>query len=157
MTEQVVATPGKIKHKSFTYRTSLVWSGARAGVLGSEDKPPIQASSPPEFKGVAGAWTPEDLFVGAVNMCTLMTFVAFAERLGVPFLSYSSEAEGTLEFVDGSYRFTRVTVRPLIRVTDGGAAAAVERALHEAHDSCIVSNSIRPEVVLEPTIELSQP
>ncbi|MBI3191832.1 MAG: OsmC family protein, partial [Pedosphaera parvula] len=54
----------------------------------------FRVASPPEFKGEAGVWTPEDLFVAAVNVCTMTTFAAFAQRLNLPVLSYRCEAEG---------------------------------------------------------------
>ena len=57
-------------------------------------KPDLEVSSPPEFKGEAGIWTPEDLFVGALNACILMTFVAFATQKGLEFASYECRAEG---------------------------------------------------------------
>ena len=141
------------RRKTFLYRTSLDWTSGRAGVLQSGDKPSFRVSSPPEFKGEAGVWTPEDLFVAAVNVCTMATFLAFAERSGLVLDGYASDAEGTLEFVDGSYRFTRVTVRPRIVVSTAAAAEAAERLLHEAHEKCIVTNSIRALVTLESVVE----
>lgn len=101
-------------------------------------------------------WTPEDLFVSAVNACTLTTFVAFAQRDGLPVESYSSKAEGLLEFVNGSYMFTKVTVLPTIIVAAPEAVAKAERALHEAHKSCIIANSIRASVSIEPVVSYRQ-
>jgi peroxiredoxin-like protein len=141
------------RRKTFTYRTTLEWVGGRAGVLESRDKLSFRVSSPPEFKGDPDVWTPEDLFVGAVNVCTMATFVAFAERGGLRLEAYTSEAEGTLEFVDGCYRVTRVTVRPRIVVLEAAAVEVAKQVLADAHEKCIISNSIRSTVVLEPTVE----
>ena len=75
----------RARHKSFTYRTDLAWTSGRSGLLSAEGKPDLQVSSPPEFKGEPGRWTPEDLFVSAVNVCTMTTFAALkpASRLPV--------------------------------------------------------------------------
>ena len=147
--------PTAIRHKTFTYRTSIEWLGSRAGVLAAEGKPGFRVSSPPEFKGESGVWTPEDLFVAAVNVCTMATFASFAQRLGLPVVSYRSEAEGQLEFVDGGYRFTLVTLRPTVVVGAVEALAPVEKALGDAHRSCLISNSIRAVVALEPRVVVS--
>ncbi len=156
MTESTLSAEPKVKHKTFSYRTSLEWVGGRAGIASSSGKPSFRASSPPEFKGEPGVWTPEDLFVLAVEVCTMTTFAAFAQRLRLPIESYASEAEGVLEFVDGGYRMTRVTLRPAIVVPDADAARQVEVTLREAHRACIVSNSIKSTVALEPLIRVSQ-
>ena len=137
--------------KSYTYRTSVAWTGARAGQLECEGKPGFRVASPPEFKGEAGVWSPEDLFVASVNVCTMATFLSFAERAKLVVHGYRSEAEGLLELVDGGFRFTRVAVRPRVRVLAGQAEQA-RKVLHDAHAKCLVSNSVRCEVVVEPDV-----
>jgi len=139
----------KVRYKTFTYRTRIEWLGNRAGRIESNDKPAFRVSSPPEFKGEASVWTPEDLFVASVNACLMTTFAAFAQRQSLLVLSYASEADGDLEFVDGSYRFTRVTLRPTVLVHEATAIPVAEKALDDAHRSCLISNSIRAEVAVE--------
>ncbi|NUO79883.1 OsmC family protein [candidate division KSB1 bacterium] len=148
----VTATP-KVKHKTFTYHTELMWLDNRAGMLRAEGKPAFRVASPPEFKGEAGVWTPEDLFVAAVETCTMTTFIAFAQRLNLPVVSYHSRAEGVLEFVEGNYRFTKVILRPTVVVANAEFIEQTTKTLHDAHKSCLVANSIRAEVVLEPRLE----
>jgi organic hydroperoxide reductase OsmC/OhrA len=148
-------TRAKVRHKTFTYNTRVDWAGDRSGTLASEGKPAFRVSSPPEFKGEDGVWTPEDLFVAAVDVCTLTTFVAFAARKQLPLVSYSSSAEGLLEFVDGGFQFTKVTLRPEIVVQTPEAVAAAGGILEDAHRACLVARSVRAEVVVEPTIEVA--
>lgn len=154
MTETSPPKPA-VRRKSFTYNTGITWVGGRAGITRSGDKVAFRTASPPEFKGEEGVWTPEDLFVAAVNSCQLMTFVSFAMKLGLPVASYESEAEGLLEFVDGGYRFTKVFVRPRVVVSDASAVEAVTKALADAHDACLVARSVVSEVLLEPTVEVA--
>jgi peroxiredoxin-like protein len=144
----------KVKYKSFTYRTQLEWLGGRAGSLTSEGKPSFRVASPPEFKGEAGVWCPEDLFVASVNTCVMATFAAFLDRVKLPIVSYNCTAEGLLEFADGKYRMTRLTLRPKVVVRGAEAVAPTEKALHDAHDNCIISNSITSAVVLEPEVSV---
>ena len=156
MTSESTTPPAapKMKYKSFTYRTGLEWLGGRAGTLSSEGKPAFRVASPPEFKGEAGVWCPEDLFVASVNVCVMATFAAFAERLKLPVVSYSCDAEGVIEYVENGYRFTRVTLRPKIAVRTAEAVAQAEKTIHDAHHNCIVSNSVRSSVELVPEISV---
>ncbi len=151
---QAAASQPKIKHKSFTFETNLRWIGGRTAYLQSDGKPDLRVSSPPQFKGESGVWTPEDMFVASVEACLLTTFVAFAQRGAVPVISYTSQAEGLLEFVDGDYRITRVVVKPTILIDHPDAASAAAEAVHAAHEKCLIGNSITTEIVVEPHIEV---
>jgi len=153
--ETTIAPPvPKLKHKSFSYKTELTWEDKKRGVLTSHDKPIVVVSSPPEFKGEPGMWTPEDLLVAAVESCTMTTFMAFAQRLQLGIFSYDSHAEGILEFADGGYRFTKIILRPTVRVESADVVEQVRQTLRDAHKNCLISNSIRAEVILEPSIEV---
>lgn len=145
----------RVKRKTFHYTTSVFWLGERAGLNRSEGKQAFRVASPPEFKGEPGVWTPEDLFVAAVNTCTMTTFLAFASKKEVPLVVYESSAEGTLEFADGGYRFTKVIVRPRIVAAAPATREMIETILHDAHAGCLISNSIRGEVVVEAEIEIT--
>lgn len=140
------------KYKSFHYHTAVEWKADRQGVLQSDGKPAIEISSPPEFKGLPGVWTPEDFFVGAAEICTMSTFLAFGTRKGIPLKSYKSSAAGTLEHVDGTYRFTAITVSPVVVVGSTWSKEQVEELFHQAHDHCLIANSMRTPVTILPTI-----
>ncbi|MDE3056667.1 MAG: OsmC family protein [Bacteroidota bacterium] len=155
--ETIAATPEpKVKHKTFTYRTTLRWEEKKRGVLSSAGKPTLTVSSPPEFKGEAGIWSPEDMFVAAVDACTMTTFMSFAQRLQLPVSSYSSEAEGVLEFVDGEYRFTKIILKPRILVSSLEAIEQLKKTLEDAHRSCLIGHSIKAEVDVVPEIALAE-
>jgi organic hydroperoxide reductase OsmC/OhrA len=153
MTNDTARPP--LKPKKYTYSTGLEWRGGRGGELRSEGKSAFRVVSPPEFKGEAGFWTPEDLFVSAVETCTMMTFLAFAERDGLPLVSYESVATGTLELVDGGFQFTHVVVRPRVRVR---VEADVVRALElfgKSHRACLVTRSVQSKIDLEPEVAVA--
>jgi len=135
--------------RSYTYRTSLERVGPRAGQLSAESKPAFRVASPPEFKGEPGVWSPEDLFVAAVNACTMTTFLSFAERKGLGLVSYTSQAEGQLELVEGAFRFTKVWVRPVVTLSDASQEAMARSTMEEAHHKCLISNSMRCQVIVE--------
>lgn len=143
-----------VRPKSYTYRTGLAWAGGRGGTLGAEGKPSFRVASPPEFKGEAGVWSPEDLFVASVNACTMTTFISLAERAKLNILDYTSEAEGLLELVDGAFRFTRVDVKPVVQVAEGDVTQA-KATMHQAHEKCLIANSMKCRVIVQADIRAS--
>jgi organic hydroperoxide reductase OsmC/OhrA len=141
------------RHRSFIYTTDLGSIGQRAGILSSPGKQEIRVSSPPEFKGEDGVWTPEHFFVAAVDSCTMMTFLALARRQGLVVMKYSSQATGVLEFLEGKYSFSKVTLEPHIFVEHIEDIRKAKDLLNEAHRTCLIANSIRSEVTIEPTVQ----
>jgi len=146
----------KPRHKSFTFKTSVSWVEAKAGMLLSDGKPSLRVATPPEFKGEGGVWTPEELFVASVETCHMATFMTFAGKHELPVLSYKSHANGVLEFVDGDYRFTRIVIFPTIVVATPAVEAEVYSLLREAQMHCLVANSIASIVEVNPTIMVQQ-
>lgn len=136
----VMTTP-----KSFTYETSLEDS-----LLASEGKPVLRIGSPPEFGGERGVWTPEDLFVAAVETCLKLTFSGIARKRALRFVSWSSTAKGFLDWDQQSYRFTRVVISPTIELFDNESIAVAREVIERAHKTCLVANSLRCEVIVEP-------
>ena len=102
-----------------------------------EDKPDIVVACPPEFGGHPEIWSPEDLFLASVEICTMTTFLWFANKERLTFDFYKSEATGIVELVGVSSEEDRVRVEKILK--------KVERA-------CLISNSIKTDVHIEPEI-----
>jgi len=149
-------TLAPIRHKSFTYRTFSEWAGGKAGTFSANGKPSFRVASPPEFRGEENVWTPEDLFVGAIDVCLLMTFIAIAQKRQIPVEAYYSEAEGLLEYVEDGYRFTRVVLKPTIVVATHDAIEPALEAIRRAHRDCLVANSLLTEVIVEPDVRMRE-
>src|SRR6516165_4350874 len=101
-------------YKSFRYKGKTTWSSARRGTLSAAGRPDVVVGSPPEFEGDGAVLSPEELLVGSVNTCMVLTFLTLAQARGVTPTAYESEAEGLVENVEGKYRVTEVTVRPRV-------------------------------------------
>ena len=138
----------KRAHKSFRYRAKTDWASARQGTLSGAGKAPVVVGSPPEFRGRPEFWSPEELLVGSVNTCLMLTFLSLAQAKNLVPAGYDSEAEGLLEHVDGKYRITEVAVRP--RVTLNGAAELepARQIMAGVEAQCFISNSIKAKVTL---------
>lgn len=140
------------KSKVYLYQTVVKWTEQRKGMISCSGKPEVQVATPPEFKGHEGIWSPEDLFVASANVCLMTTFLAVAERAGLAFSSYESTAEGRLELVEGKFQFTVITIRPTITLTVGEDASKAKELIEKAERNCLISNSMKAIVTLEPTI-----
>jgi organic hydroperoxide reductase OsmC/OhrA len=79
--------------KLFHYKTKSTWCSARRGMLSAAGKPNIVVGSPPEFKGEPDLWAPDELLIGSLNTCMMLTFLAFAQAQGLTPVGYESEAE----------------------------------------------------------------
>jgi peroxiredoxin-like protein len=108
--------------------------------------------APPEFKGHAGVWTPEHLFVGAVNSCFMTTFLAIAENSKLDFISFKAAADGKLEKLDGGFMMTEIVLHPTLTLANARDAERASRILEKAEKHCLISNSVKTEIKLQPEI-----
>ena len=118
-------------------------------------KPDIAIGSPPEFKGEADVWAPEEMLVAALNSCMMLTFVAFAQGKKLAFVGYESTAEGLLENVDGKYRIVEVNVQPIVVLSSEADISAARTIMAEVKANCFISNSITADVKLAPQFKLA--
>ncbi len=146
--------------KTELYETSLTWTGGHRGHLRLGNGPEMDFSAPPSSHGEAGVLTPEDAFVGAINMCVMLMFVWAAERFRLDLVSYTSRAEGTKTIeLDRTEIFSRIVLEPRIEVRAGNEPPVavekrVRRALEAARKFSLVANSVKGEVAVEPEIFL---
>jgi organic hydroperoxide reductase OsmC/OhrA len=146
--------------KTATYDTHVNWKGEHWGHIVMGNGPEMDFSAPPDAQGHPGVFTPEDAFVAAANTCIMMMFIWAAERYKLNLLSYECRAEGTkLVELDRTEIFTHLRLWPHIQVAagiddPGTVEARVHRALRAAQKYSLVANSIKAEVIVEPTIEV---
>jgi len=138
---------------SIQYHTSAKWTTSHQGVASSPKKVDVGLVCPPPFCHERDdLWSAEEYFVSAVETCLMMSFVYFADRGDLPFVSYESHAAGTVEFVDGKAQFTKIDIYPRIGATDERNAKKIERMLKGASRACLVTNSITAEVEHHPEV-----
>ena len=140
------------------YHTTVRWQGEHWGHIVMGNGPEMPFSAPPDAQGHENVFTPEDAFVAAVNTCIMMMFIWATERFKLNLLSYQCRAEGTkLIELDRTEIFTQLRFYPVIQVAAGDEKTAVvearvRRALQSAQKYSLVANSVKSELVIEPTI-----
>ena len=148
--------------RTATYHTTVTWKDEHWGHIVLGNGPEMAFSAPPDAQGHPGVLTPEDAFVAAANTCIMMMFLWAAERFRLKLLSYDCRAEGTkLIELDRTEIFTHLRLRPIIRIAAGEedapeVEARARRALQAAHKYSLVANSVKSEVLIEPTITIEK-
>ncbi len=136
--------------------SSARWRSGRSGVVrGHEVEPAMNFSAPPEFQGDAGVWTPEHFFTSAVATCFITTFQAIAAFSKFNAQALEVSVDGQVEKVEGGYRFTRVTVRPVLTIQSEADRERGMRLLEKSEKACLVSRSLNSEIILDPRIVLA--
>ena len=119
-------------------------------------KQEIAASADIPFRGDADRWNPEELLLGALAQCHMLSYLFMAVRAEVVVMSYTDRATGTIEQEDFGGHFTEVVLRPVVTVA---SAEMVDRALAahaEARRYCFIANSVNFPVLHEPTILVAE-
>jgi organic hydroperoxide reductase OsmC/OhrA len=96
---------------------------------------------------------PEEALVAAASSCHMLTFLWLAQREGFQIDRYEDRAVATgAKNEAGAAWISTITLRPAI--TWGGdkrpTADDLHRLHHRAHEQCIIANSIKSEVKVEP-------
>ena len=109
---------------------------------------PIATAPPAEFGGPGDQWSPETLLVAAAVDCFILGFRAIAEASKLPWSHLSCSAEGTVDRVDGTTRFTALALNAELTVPAGANIERAKRLLEKAERACLVTNSL----ALQPTL-----
>jgi peroxiredoxin-like protein len=143
--------------KSYSYKAAAHWTNHKRGIVEGEAIPrTINFAAPPEFGGEPGLWTPEHLLLAAVATCYVATLRAVAQASKLEFEGVEVPVEGKIEKLDGGFRFTRITLRPVVTIHDETDRERIGRVLEKAEHVCLVSRSLDCGMVLEPTILVAQ-
>lgn len=138
------------------YEVSVNWKADRKGTLSSPVlETAIEVATPPQFpKGIEGIWSPEHLFVAAVNSCLMTTFLSFAENSNLHFETFSSKAIGKLEMVEGKYMISEIKLIPIITIAEKGSEEKTKRILKKLESNCLISNSVRSKIIVESVVKV---
>jgi peroxiredoxin-like protein len=138
------------------YNVNVNWKSDRKGELSSPElSTTFEVATPPQFpKGMHDIWSPEHLFTAAVSSCLMTTFLSIAENSKLEFISFACPAKGKLEQVEGKFLMTEVILEPVVVVTKEADTEKAERILHKAEAACLISNSVKAKITMNPTIKI---
>ncbi|MBU0678715.1 MAG: OsmC family protein [Verrucomicrobia bacterium] len=124
------------------YKTSVKWSGGEAADIRCDGKPTLDITPPPEFGGKKDRWSPEDMLVGAVESCVLLTVLYFVDKMKIGMTSYESEAVGRMERTANGLRFQGIdiVIRTVVQAEEDSEKMA--KAVQQAEKFCPVSAAV---------------
>lgn len=147
------------------YRLRSTWTGDRgSGTSGPRDydrsvslevdgKPLLEASADTPFRGDPAKWNPEELLLGALSECHLLSYLYACVSVGVVVVAYEDDARGTLvEDGKGGGAFSEVVLHPRVTVAEASMVDAAIAAHRQAREWCFIANSVNFPVRHEPVV-----
>jgi organic hydroperoxide reductase OsmC/OhrA len=139
-----------------SYRGRLTGGPSTYGELTAGRVPALRTAPPPQFDGPGDAWSPEEIFLAAIESCFLFTFQAVARSSKLEFVTLELDAEGTVDRDDRVVRFTEIILRAGLTVPAGTARARAIAALEKTKSACLVSASINTPIRLVAHVQDTQ-
>lgn len=152
--------------KQHHYYTTIEWTGntgegtsgyrsyERSHILKVGQKPKIDLSSDPAFRGDSSKHNPEELFLASLASCHMLWYLHFCSVNGITVTEYLDKAEGLMEEEDdGKGRFVEVILRPEIVIKEKEKTDLAAQLHHKANEYCFIANSCNFAIRHEPVIE----
>jgi organic hydroperoxide reductase OsmC/OhrA len=113
----------------------------------------IPGTADPLFRGDRTRYNPEELLVGALSGCHMLWALHLCADVGIVITEYVDEAAGEMvERGDGSGEFTKVVLRPRMKITDPARIADAVAIHGRVHEVCAIARSVNFSVTCEPEV-----
>jgi organic hydroperoxide reductase OsmC/OhrA len=138
----------------YIYRVSAWWTSGRTGLAKCESAPnTIHFSEAPEFGGLEGRWTPEQLLLCALAGCFTTTFQEVARGARFEYTDLEVEVEGSVRRNKAGCNFLEIMIRPRLTVHGEDEFEAGLALLRKTKAICLISRCITVPQTLEPRVE----
>lgn len=143
--------------REYKCRVVAWWTSGKTGLAKSESAPnAIHFTAPPEFGGLEGRWTPEELLLAALASCFTTTFKVVAAAARFDYTDLEVATEGVVGKTDSGYRFTDVVLRPTVTISGEDRRGQALELLEKTRNLCLVSRALGTCPQFEPVVELSK-
>jgi len=152
-------------HHEHQYQVTVTWNGnlgkgtasygaySRDHTINAPGKAAIPGSSDPAFRGDAGRYNPEELFLSSLSSCHMLWYLHFCAEAGIVVTAYTDAASGSMKTeADGNGCFTGVVLYPIVTITDASKTALAMELHKQAHRFCFIANSVNFPVEHQPEI-----
>jgi organic hydroperoxide reductase OsmC/OhrA len=136
-----------------TYTVTVAGGPSGYAALSASGVPAVSTAPPLEFDGPGDAWSPEQLFLGAVATCFLFTLRSVGQASRIAFVALDLTVDGTVDKQDGITRFTEIVLRPRLSLPPGEERERALRLLDKSKRACLVTASLAAPIRLEPEID----
>lgn len=84
----------------------------------------------------------------------MTTFLSIAENSKLEFVSLDCSAKAKLDKVDGRLLMTEIVLEPVLEIVNESDRDKADRILHKSETACLISNSIKTNVILNTTVKV---
>lgn len=151
--------------KNHHYKTTIQWTGNRGSgtssyrdyershTISAENKPVIEASSDPAFRGDKTKYNPEEMLLSSLSSCHMLWYLHFCSEAGIIVTDYVDHATGIMEETNnGSGHFVEVTLHPIVTLQNEEMTEKAKELHHKANEFCFIANSVNFPVKHIPTV-----
>lgn len=137
------------------YTSTVTWTGNRGTgtsayraydrtwEVRTPGKPVIKCSNDPLLGGDPTLHNPEDLLLSALSSCHMLWYLHLASDAGIAVQAYEDMPLGVGESApDGTGRFLRAILRPVITVPAGTDLMLADDIHHQISAKCFVARSV---------------
>lgn len=155
--------------KHHHYKTTIEWTGnkgsgtsnyrdyERSHTISVENKPVIEGSSDPAFRGDKTKYNPEEMLLSSLSSCHMLWYLHFCSEAGIIVTGYIDHATGTMEeTATGSGHFTEVILNPTVTIADETQIEKAEELHSKANEYCFIANSVNFPVKHNPKIVIKK-
>ncbi len=141
--------------QAYDYRVVAWWTSGRTGIAKTGSAPnALHFTAPPQFGGLEGRWTPEDLLLTAVASCYTTTFRALADYSKFGYSDLEVEVGGRAQKIESGYAFTALVTRPTLTIASEDDRVRAVRLLEKTQELCLVARALAVPHSLEPRIQV---
>lgn len=141
--------------KEHHYKTTIQWTGnkgtgtdgcrnyERSHMISIDNKPIIEGSSDPAFRGDKTKHNPEELLLSSLSSCHMLWYLHFCSEAGVIVTDYIDNATGVMiETSNGSGHFSEVILNPIVTVLEESMCEKAKELHYKANQFCFIANSV---------------
>lgn len=148
---------GAVMEREYKCRVVAWWTSGQTGLAKSDSAPnAIHFTAPPEFGGLEGRWTPEELLLAALASCFTTTFKVVAAAARFDYTDLEVSTEGAVSRTESGYRFTDVVLRPILTISGEERRGQALELLEKTRNLCLVSRALSASPLFEPQVEMSK-
>ena len=142
----------------YTYRVSAWWASGRTGLAKCDSAPnAIHFSEAPEFGGVEGRWTPEQLLLCSLAGCFTTAFQEMARVAKFQYTDLEVEVEAIVRRSKGTLNLTEIILRPQLTVRCDEECEMGLNLLRRAKAVSRISRAVTVPQTFEPRVEAPRP
>ncbi len=146
-------SPEATMQETHNHRIKAWWTSGRTGLANCDSAPSaIHFTAPPQFGGIEGRWTPEDLLLTAIGSCFATTFRVLAEYSSLPYADLEVEVAGSVQKVSSGYAFHQIVTRPHLTTAPGTDQERALRLLHKTQELCLITRALSVTHTFEPSL-----